>query len=213
MAGGELDDDLMGDRLDPAAVILAALRDERDIRPGARLAVERLRKPVQLGLRRLSTGQDPEVDDDGAVVARGAAGPEPRRRDAPRALERHPNDGLAEIHDKGIVHRDLKPANVLLSADGTPKITDFGLAKKLDERGRTQTGVFMGTPSYVAPEQALAVREVIAAATGVGVGRILVACTHTHSGPDTGLSELLAGKPVPAGMRWPMMTFSLKPRR
>ena len=49
----------------------------------------------------------------------------------------------------------------------------------------------------LAPEQALGVRERIAAATGVGVARILVACTHTHSGPETGLAELLAGRPPP----------------
>jgi len=49
----------------------------------------------------------------------------------------------------------------------------------------------------MAPEQALGVRERIAAATGVGVSRILVACTHTHSGPDTGLADLLAGRPLP----------------
>jgi hypothetical protein len=49
----------------------------------------------------------------------------------------------------------------------------------------------------LAPEQALGVRERISAATGVGVARILVACTHTHSGPDTGLADLLAGRPVP----------------
>lgn len=58
-------------------------------------------------------------------------------------------------HQKGIVHRDLKPANVLLGSDGTPKITDFGLAKKLDDDlGQTRTGTILGTPSYMAPEQA-----------------------------------------------------------
>ena len=57
-------------------------------------------------------------------------------------------------HDKGVIHRDLKPANVLLAEDGTPKVMDFGLAKRLDEKGLTATGAVMGTPSYMAPEQA-----------------------------------------------------------
>ena len=57
-------------------------------------------------------------------------------------------------HQAGIIHRDLKPSNVLFAAEGTPKITDFGLAKRLDEDGYTKSGQVLGSPSYIPPEQA-----------------------------------------------------------
>ena len=59
-------------------------------------------------------------------------------------------------HAHGIIHRDLKPANVLVAGDGTPKITDFGLAKDLESTSsQTRSGSQIGTPSYMAPEQAM----------------------------------------------------------
>ncbi|MBA2462919.1 MAG: serine/threonine protein kinase, partial [Actinobacteria bacterium] len=67
--------------------------------------------------------------------------------------------GLAHAEDRGIVHRDLKPENVMVTADGAVKIADFGIAKALNQAATAHlsaTGTAMGTPAYMAPEQALA---------------------------------------------------------
>lgn len=85
--------------------------------------------------------------------------------------------GVQAAHTAGILHRDLKPGNILFTADGTPKITDFGLAR-LGERsaGATMIGAVMGTPSYMSPEQAQGLSDLGPTTDVYSLGATLYEC-------------------------------------
>ncbi len=95
-----------------------------------------------------------EFVEGGSLARRTAGKPQPARlaTDLVATLAK----AVQVAHQGGIVHRDLKPANILLTADGTPKIADFGLARRFENGpALTLSGARVGTPSYMAPEQAL----------------------------------------------------------
>ena len=113
---------------------------------------------------------------EGGSLARRLAENRPNPR-AAASLMATVARAVHHAHQRGILHRDLKPSNIVIDAEGQPHVTDFGLAKRVEGNSElTQSGAILGTPSYMAPEQASGNNKAITTATDVyGLGAVLYA--------------------------------------
>jgi WD40 repeat protein len=156
-----------------------------------------------------------EFVDGGHLGARIGGNPLPPR-EAARIVEAIAR-GVQLAHSRNVVHRDLKPSNILLTKDGTPKIADFGLARQLDEdSGATLAGSVLGTPSYMAPEQASGnAHEAGLLADVYTLGAILYECL-TGAPPFQGknpvetMDRVRTQPPVPPSRRHPGVPLDLE---
>jgi serine/threonine-protein kinase len=143
-----------------------------------------------------------ELVEGGSLAQRLAGKPQPPG-EAARLVEVLAR-AVQAAHGRGILHRDLKPANVLLAADGMPKVTDFGLARRLEGGEKlTATGAIVGTPSYMAPEQASGVTRAVGPAADVwALGAVLYEMLTGRppflaEGPVETVLQVLSEEPVP----------------
>ncbi len=138
---------------------LAISEDERGRFQGEARAAARINHPNIITVYRVGESRGRpflviEYLEGGTLADRLKGGPMPTREAA--LLIQTLATAIEEAHGQGVIHRDLKPSNILFTLDGRAKIGDFGLAKRVDgESARTATGAILGTPSYMAPEQAI----------------------------------------------------------
>jgi WD40 repeat protein len=137
-----------------------------------------------------------------SLAQRLAGGPLPPREAA--ALLVKVAEAIEYAHQRGVIHRDLKPSNILIDTHGNPRITDFGLAKKIQgDSGLTGSGQIMGTPSYMPPEQAGGNRGDVGPAADVyALGATLYSMVTGRppfqaSSPMDTLLQVLENEPVP----------------
>ena len=134
---------------------------------------------------------------EGETVADRVGRGRPFSADEVVALALDLSAGLAQAHALGIVHRDVKPHNVLLTADGLAKLTDFGIARAMEDRGMTEIGTVLGTAPFMAPEQA-AGHPVGPAADIFALGAVLRYAAGGSLPPALALLVEAASRPDPA---------------